>query len=62
MSVADILSELVYKDERVGTYIYFQQLVDLSEGRWKIDEELFVELHISILRRVFESVILRKKH
>ena len=43
MSVADILSELVYKDERVGKFIYFQQLVDISEGRWKTDEELFVE-------------------
>ena len=59
MSVADILSELVYKDERVGKFIYFQQLVDISEGRWKTDEELIVELKISKSRRVFESVILK---
>ena len=59
MAVADILSELVYKDEKVGKFIYFQQLVDLSEGRWKTDEELFVELKISKSRRVFEGVILK---
>ena len=59
MSIADILSELVYKDERVGKFIYFQQIVDISEGRWKTDKELFVELKISKSRRVFESVILK---
>ena len=25
-------------------FIYFQLLVNLSEGRWKTDEELFVEI------------------
>ena len=59
MSVADILLELVYKDEKVGKFIYFHQLVDQSEGRWKTDEELFVELKISKSRRVFEGVILK---
>ena len=54
MSIADILSELVYKDERVWTFIYLQQLtmnVDIREGRWKADEELFVELQISKSKR-----------
>ena len=59
MSIADILSELVYKDERVGKFIYFQQIVDINEGRWKTDEELFVELKMSKSRRVFGSVILK---
>ena len=43
----------------MGKFIYFQQLVDLSEGRWKTEEELFVELKFSKSRRVFESVILK---
>ena len=33
--------------------------MDISEGRCKTDEELFVELRISKSRRVFESVILK---
>ena len=57
MSTANILSELVYKDERVWKFMYL--LVDLLEGRSKTDEELFVELKISKSKRVFESVILK---
>ena len=42
----------------MGKFIYFQQLVDLSEGRWKTDEELFVELKNYKSKRVFKSIIL----
>ena len=44
-------------------YVYFnqyvQQLVDISEGRLKTDEVLFLELKICKSRIVFESVNLK---
>ena len=60
MSVVDILLGLVYEDEKLRKFIYFHQLVDQSEGRWKTDKEFFVELKIAKSRRIFEGVILKK--
>ena len=60
MSVVDILLGLVYEDEKLRKFIYFHQLLDQSEGRWKTDKAFFVELKIAKSRRIFEAVILLK--